>query len=241
MLPAHFDDDLARLSRANSLDELGDLLGQQARSLGFEHHVYALRIPTRFSEARLLLIDGYPPGWVTHYFEQGFQDHDPVMAWCAQRVTPVVWSELDVAPSSPAGRVMREAAGFGLVDGISMPLHSPQGERVVLSLACNALSEAPRRARHVLPLLVAHLHEAVRRVSGQWPGAKQPQLTPRERDCLRWTADGKTSAETAMLLTMSENTVNFHLKNAIEKLGASNRQHAVARALLSGLLRPLPF
>jgi LuxR family quorum-sensing system transcriptional regulator SolR len=35
-------------------------------------------------------------------------------------------------------------------------------------------------------------------------------LTTRERDVLRWTSEGKTSAEIGEILHMTERTVNFH-------------------------------
>ena len=40
---------------------------------------------------------------------------------------------------------------------------------------------------------------------------------------------------------MAESTANFHLRNAMLKLDVSNRQHAVAKAALQGLIHPRPF
>ena len=76
------------------------------------------------------MIDGYPPGWVKHYFEQHYLDADPAMAYCAQHVVPMCWSDLSFEPGSQAERMMQEAAAFGLRDGVTMPSHSPQGEWV---------------------------------------------------------------------------------------------------------------
>lgn len=61
-------------------------------------------------------------------------------------------------------------------------------------------------------------------------------LTSRELACLHWSAAGKTSWETALILRLSEHTVNFHLKNACGKLGVRTRRAAVAAALRQGLL-----
>lgn len=66
------------------------------------------------------------------------------------------------------------------------------------------------------------------------PGA--PLLSSREVEVLRWAAKGKTSAETGMILGISERTVNFHIARAIEKCGACNKISAVAQAVLRGLL-----
>jgi DNA-binding CsgD family transcriptional regulator len=61
-------------------------------------------------------------------------------------------------------------------------------------------------------------------------------LTPRETECLTWAARGKTSAEVAQLLNRSVETVEFHLSNAMSKLRARTRTHAVAIACSRGLI-----
>lgn len=68
------------------------------------------------------------------------------------------------------------------------------------------------------------------------PHRVYPALTARELDVLRWTADGKTSEEVAILLGVSCNTVNYHVKNAIRKLHVTNKAAAVARMLRLRLL-----
>ncbi|MBO1113660.1 helix-turn-helix domain-containing protein [Bordetella petrii] len=64
-------------------------------------------------------------------------------------------------------------------------------------------------------------------------------LSNRERDCLHWSALGKTSWEISVILGVSERTVNFHIGNACSKLGVYNRRAAVAVALSQGLLPAL--
>ena len=61
-------------------------------------------------------------------------------------------------------------------------------------------------------------------------------LSPRQTECLRWASLGKTSKETALILGVSERTVNFHLCGAFEKLAVHSKHAAVAKALSLGLL-----
>ena len=61
-------------------------------------------------------------------------------------------------------------------------------------------------------------------------------LSQRERECLGWCAIGKTAAETAAIIGLSETTVTFHMTKAVEKLGARSRTHAVALAVSMGLV-----
>ncbi|MCC5972093.1 MAG: autoinducer binding domain-containing protein [Pararhodobacter sp.] len=56
-------------------------------------------------------------------------------------------------------------------------------------------------------------------------------LSERERQVLEWASAGKTSWEIASIIELSEHTVNQYLASSILKLGATNRIHAVAKAL----------
>jgi len=53
-------------------------------------------------------------------------------------------------------------------------------------------------------------------------------LSARERDVLQWVARGKTNAEIATALYVSESTVRKHLQNSYRKLGVSSRTAAIA-------------
>jgi DNA-binding NarL/FixJ family response regulator len=61
-------------------------------------------------------------------------------------------------------------------------------------------------------------------------------LTPREFEVLQLIRDGHKNKQIADRLSISENTVNFHIKNLVEKLGANDRTHAVTIAVRRGLL-----
>ncbi len=61
-------------------------------------------------------------------------------------------------------------------------------------------------------------------------------LSSKERECLLWVSLGKTAWETAVIVGRSRRTVEFHLQNAISKLGAVNKIHATAIAIRQGLL-----
>lgn len=68
--------------------------------------------------------------------------------------------------------------------------------------------------------------------------ATRPQdpLSERERECLFWVSEGKTTDDVAMILGVSSNTVNSYITHAIQKLSASNRAMAIATAIRSGII-----
>jgi len=57
--------------------------------------------------------------------------------------------------------------------------------------------------------------------------AMQHDLSAREREMLRLLLDGKTNAEIAGALFISENTVKFHIRNLLQKTGCRNRNELV--------------
>ena len=63
-------------------------------------------------------------------------------------------------------------------------------------------------------------------------------LTDRERDVLAWAGRGKSVSDTADILVLSEDTVKSHIRNAMNKLDANNKTHAVTKAIYLGLIVP---
>ena len=58
----------------------------------------------------------------------------------------------------------------------------------------------------------------------------------RELEVLRLIRDGYRNKQIADRLGIAETTVNFHIKNLVDKLGANDRTHAVTIAVKRGLL-----
>ena len=63
------------------------------------------------------------------------------------------------------------------------------------------------------------------------------QVTPQEMRVLRQVAEGKSNREIGETLFISEATVKIHLTHLFEKLGATSRTDAVAKAVERGLIR----
>ena len=63
-------------------------------------------------------------------------------------------------------------------------------------------------------------------------------LTEREIEALKWAARGKTSEEIAIIMAITERTVNFHIDNARQRLGVSTRIQAAVKAAVAGFFEP---
>jgi DNA-binding NarL/FixJ family response regulator len=65
----------------------------------------------------------------------------------------------------------------------------------------------------------------------------EESLTSRELEVLRLIRDGFRNKQIADQLSIAEVTVNFHIRNLVDKLGANDRTHALMIALRRGLLQ----
>jgi len=82
---------------------------------------------------------------------------------------------------------------------------------------------------------------AVARIEHEFAPLGRPRhapqsLTVRESQCLSALAFGERTQRIAATLGIAPITVDFHIRNARRKLGAKTREHAVAIALINGLL-----
>jgi DNA-binding NarL/FixJ family response regulator len=68
------------------------------------------------------------------------------------------------------------------------------------------------------------------------PKGSRGKLTRRHRQLLQLLADGESTTVAARRLDLGEETVKTHMKNAMARLGAKNRTHAVAIALRESLI-----
>jgi DNA-binding CsgD family transcriptional regulator len=66
-----------------------------------------------------------------------------------------------------------------------------------------------------------------------------PALSTREKEILQWIAAGKSQQDVADILSISQRTVEVHLRSGREKLYALTTPQAVGRAIAMGLIYPL--
>ncbi len=64
----------------------------------------------------------------------------------------------------------------------------------------------------------------------------RPKLTDRQCEILGWAAEGKTDKEIAVILKVSEHTIDKYMRQCRESLDAVNRTAAIVRAMRLGLI-----
>ena len=114
---------------------------------------------------------------------------------------------------------------------IQRALRAGASAYVLKSMPRNQLLDVIRSVhagrRYVPPEIAARLAEHL----GEEP------LTSRELEVLELIRDGHRNKQIADRLSIAETTVNFHIKNLVDKLGANDRAHAVSIAIRRGFLK----
>lgn len=180
----------------------------------------------------------YSDEWVSHYKSIGYVNIDPAIQRGMRRLVPVDWSGFDRADPL-VRKLFGEAAEFGLGrQGLSIPVHGRFGDRGLFSITSDLSPSDWIAARmHYIrdfQVLAVHLHDLALRHLGRTD--PPVSLSPRERECLVWIAEGKTAWECSVILGLSIHTVRCYLESARHKLRASGNTHAVTKAIKADVL-----
>lgn len=230
-------DQLRLIDAVTDTHELFDAIHAEVARLGFRYCSFGMKSPVPLVAPRVLWCSNYPVEWQHRYEEQGYVREDPTVAHAIVSDDPIFWSD-ELFSECPELRA--EARSFGLVHGWAQPHRDASG---MVSLLTCARTEPPvddaefKSKRERVQWLACLCHEGmVHDWASPLRGNLSASLTGRELDVLRWSCDGKSSADIALIMSLSTATVNFHIRNACAKLNASNRTAAAVRAALLGLL-----
>ncbi|MGA2286889.1 autoinducer binding domain-containing protein [Bradyrhizobium sp.] len=230
-------------NQTKSPELIFELLVEATSSEGFDRVAYgsvnyreSLRLADYNPQAIML---NYPIEWQKSYFERKDHEIDPILLFSPQMARSFRWNGF-----AERGLINKRQRAFfgmaedaGLRNGVSVPIHGAGGKISVLSFASSAAGTDESAKQRHLEVLASQFHIAFLDLSNDDPMDDDVVLmSDRERDCLSWTAQGKSSWDIGAILNISENTVNFHIKNAMRKLDTSSRTVAVIKAIRQGII-----
>ena len=231
------EEDLHALVQIGSEQLFFDYFSAKANAIGFEYCSFGLRLPVPIANPKTVVHQNYPKDWWERYQKNNYLRIDPTVRQGLTSNTLILWS---AETFSSAPEMWEDANAHGLRHGLAQPARDSQGTFGMLSLSrCEQhldkkelIANTPR-VQHMIQMLLVGMTRLV--VPKMLPESLS-HLTPREKEVLRWTADGKTSYEIGRILSISISAVNFHINNAVAKLDTSNKTQAVVKAALLGLL-----
>ncbi|POA25893.1 MULTISPECIES: autoinducer binding domain-containing protein [unclassified Pseudomonas] len=202
-------------------------------NLGYEYCAFSMTSHAPNHCDNDLNLNNYSPDWNTRYEQNNYCAIDPIVAHCNHSMLPILWDS-DTFANVPDLR--RALAGQGMQHGWSLPLHELNNHSS--GMLCVARSHCRITAYELYENLgyatfISHkLHVlAMQKLACKNPdGLSATQLSTRETDVLKWASKGKNALETGIILNITQRTVNFHIGNAIKKLGVTNKISAVVQA-----------
>ncbi|RWB31438.1 MAG: LuxR family transcriptional regulator [Mesorhizobium sp.] len=236
-----------RFTRQETLDGRIDEIYAGVRAFGFDGLIYdytpvpfdldgSIMIPS------LLKLRNMADDMHDYWCARGYFRIDPVQILATRTTTPFFWSYDAAAETrirgflteetAPVARYLRERE---VSSGVTVPIHMPRGDYATVTAVRfgGRAKEENDTLRHIADFsLLAHVfHEAAFALFDDGVrSAGAARLTERERECLRYSAQGLSAKEISRIIDRAVPTVVLHLNSAARKLNARNRTQAVVRA-----------
>ena len=222
------------IMRASSTRAVGQVLRQALTTEGYENIVF---VKTRNSLLHKIVWAELPTDYAPAYYHNRWDQIDPVLKYAATSTQPFLWeaARRRIRETKKLFNFFEECRELGVHTGLTIPFHGPGGQTDLVSLS---VREKERPSSERLPIVYAMAFQAwLRHSELEIDLERKPSpLSKRELECLCWIRDGKTNAELAELLGVSERTVEFHTANIFRKLGVRSRVEAVVVGLQSGII-----
>ncbi|WP_427026441.1 autoinducer binding domain-containing protein (plasmid) [Aureimonas ureilytica] len=252
---------LAAIETADTIADLTALLQRFVQAHGFSG--FSFMDAGSVLQSVPFFVGTSGAAWEEEYRSNRFFQFDPCVDQARRTNRPFLWSDITL-PAKAGGRksgalrTMEAARDHHFTNGVTIPYHFTDHLGRVFSSSSVFFWKSRReelvalfarpRIRHDLHLVMLYWSQRMMDVTAR--ERAQPQrfldedgnplvevnLTDRERDVLAWAANGKTVPETAIILSVSEETVGTHMRNAMRKLGSETKTHAVVKAIYLNLI-----
>jgi len=229
-------------------EQLGNLFSQTIKRNGYSgYDAWCLREGTINNprQAGNFFIHDYNLNVVIEYILSGWLQMDPVMKEIGQTSQPFEFVGFlrSCTQNSSVKWQLRMLKIFNVHHAWLIPLNTVGANRGV---TCYLKGNTPEIREHffatgtLIQLISGEFMEHMVRLEkpAMVPPDENtaPALSAREIDCLHWASRGKTNAEIADILQVSQNTVRFHMKNLFLKFKVSTRSNAVLLGIQTGLI-----
>ncbi|MEK1834943.1 autoinducer binding domain-containing protein [Pseudomonas sp. NPDC089918] len=227
---------LTQLSYAQKIETAYEISLSLVKNLGFNFCAFSITSQVRGIRRHTINLNNYPTEWNTKYEQEHFSEVDPILAHCNHSELPILWQE-EIFCKTPTLRQAQKQQGLRY--GWSQSVHDENGLCSMLSLArshCPITTHDLYKNLGYALFISRHLHGLVAK---ELPAPSKPgtvHLSSREIEVLKYSADGKTADEVAIILNLSPSTVQFHIRGAIRKFGVNNKIAAVIRAAKVGVI-----
>ena len=213
------------------------LIEDATRELGFRYFAVLHHASVNVTKRPLIRADNYPTGWADEFAREKLWVNDPVHLASRRVNTGFAWESIGdiIELVTEHRRIFDRSRRFGLGSGFTIPANIPGEPTASCSFVTETGVSLPAQRLRCAELIGGHAFRALRRIHGlSW--RKPPHLSPRERECLRLVAVGKSDWEIARILGISVQTAHQYIKRSRAAYSVSTRTQLVVLGLRDGWL-----
>ncbi|WP_370677151.1 autoinducer binding domain-containing protein [Pleomorphomonas sp. PLEO] len=227
---------IEKSNKCRNYGELSSVFGDYLARLGIDMFAFSY-VHHQNDIAGHAVLSNYPGDWLNHYVSHNYITFDPIYRIGWEKSGIFDWASISKTHSLSKDevRVMNEARDAGLKAGAAAAIHLGYGDLIGFGFAS---ADRHSFGRDHLSQLYAMAGQFQLVYTSLLPNPQLPQirLSARQKEVLRWTATGKTRADIADIMGITEDTVDDHLRQIFRKLRCNDKVVAVLRAVQLGAI-----
>ncbi|WP_415920330.1 helix-turn-helix transcriptional regulator [Tateyamaria sp. SN6-1] len=182
---------------------------------------------------------GFSNAWTCHYIRRKLYLVDPITELAQSSTQAFRWSQINTLArlSAEQQKYLLDMDAAGVGDGLAFQVFGPGVRNGYVGLGVDDPQHFPDAAQVIEFQMVAQAAH-LRYCELNPVGLEQGDLSPRERQILRWIARGKSNSTIADILSLSPHTVDTLVRRIFGKLGVADRTTAAVQGVGAGLIVP---
>lgn len=215
--------------------DIKQILRATCETYGFKHFILA-QIPHSENEkltiGSIAITNNWPMELLGHYDVMGRTECEFIVNIGRKKLAPLIEDIPFASLSDEHGSLLKS---YNFERNAYFPINNGDGLHLLVLTGTKNVTLSDEDLANI-HLFAAKLVEKTLEII---PGKHviDSNISQRENEVLQWIAEGKTSAEIATIMTLSEHTVNHYAMLAVQKLECVNRTQAVVRSIRLGLIR----
>ncbi|PKR49046.1 hypothetical protein COO20_23065 [Thalassospira marina] len=208
-------------------------------------------------DGSIVFLTTLPDWWMSYYLDNNYANLDPFIDVGRAYFSPTRFDtnsvNLPVSLSAPARQMLNEFAETGSSTGFVIPTMAPSvpqisGFNIANTMQKQEFSQFYDDKENALVMAAHAVHQRCQELDPQLTRTDvhlaphkithYPELSPRERECLLWLCKGMRNDAIADRMGITRVTVEMHMRNCRQKLGARTREQAVVTAIKQGFITP---
>ena len=223
------------LNDAVNMQDVIDSTLKITKRFGFDYVAWRTEMPLPMSSKKTLALSTVETDGIVEKVSEGYYDNMPVPKHCSKSMEPISWlGTNDDWLYRERPEMCEDWYAVGRFGGWAQSLI--ESKKMFSLFWVDTSSPISQKDINHVNFEMEWIATSVLVKMNQIRQSSNIILSEREKEVLRWSADGKTAEDIGNILHLSKSTINFHLRNAMFKLDAPNKTNAVVKAIYLNLL-----